>query len=461
MNDFVKMIFSELRSGLVLAAFVVVIAVAAIAVAYIIRKKRGTSGKFPSGRTVAALLLVATAAVILYATLARSSGYGGMGNLHLLRAWREAWNNYSLKNWLNLLLNVAMFVPVGFLLPIIHRVFEKWYLMLGVGLAATLIIELAQLITGRGLFDVDDIVANALGTMIGYCFIMILRRARVRSKSWMLYASLPVASALLLVGTVIVYNAKPYGNLEIAPSYTVNTSGIEWQVDFVPSDAPVTAAVYKSETYDKSSCDAFAEEFFREIGTTTDDISYYDDETWYMNHSDGNSLIVHHRDRSYEYSYISRDETSFSGEGKAAALACLSEMGVSVPEGAGYSYDEEGGWHRFEVRMQADGESIVDGSLRCRIAESGKVVKLYNDLCRYEFVADEELITENEALEMLQKGRFDGEYFERMKSETAQVQSVSLSDRIDSKGFLQPVYVFEIRIMSGENPMRIEIPALR
>lgn len=461
MNDFVKMIFSEMKSGLVLAALVVVIAVAVIAALYIIRKKRGVSGRLLSSRTLAALFLAAAAAVILYATLARSSGYGGRGNLHLLRAWYEAWNNYSLKNWLNLLLNVAMFVPVGFLLPIIHRVFEKWYIMFGAALDSTLTIELTQLATGRGMFDVDDIAANALGTMIGYCLIMIFRRARGRKKSWIFYSALPTSAALILIVTVIVYNVKPYGNLEIAPNYTINTSGIEWQVDVIPSDAAIRGAVYKSDTYDKSSCDIFAKEFFAGIGVTDYDTSYYDDETWYMNHAAGDSLKVNHRDRSYEYSYISRDEPSLLGEDRETVLTCLSEMGVSVPESAEYSYDAEGGWHRFEVNMWSEGANVADGSLQCRITEGGKIVKLNNNLCRYEFAAEEELITEREALERLQRGQFNGEYLERRKPLTVQIRSITLSDRIDSKGFLQPVYVLEIGINGVTNPMRIEIPALR
>ena len=64
--------------------------------------------------------------------------------------------------------NVAMFVPLGFLVPCIWEKTGKfgWHF-----LAMTLTIagvELLQLATGLGTCDVDDLLLNLIGTTIGF-----------------------------------------------------------------------------------------------------------------------------------------------------------------------------------------------------------------------------------------------------------------------------------------------------
>lgn len=67
----------------------------------------------------------------------------------------------------NFLGNIAMFVPVGVLLPLVTMK-QKWFWSVGLGFCFSLLIEITQLITARGCFDPDDIILNSLGTAIGY-----------------------------------------------------------------------------------------------------------------------------------------------------------------------------------------------------------------------------------------------------------------------------------------------------
>ena len=69
---------------------------------------------------------------------------------------------------MEILLNVILFIPVGLLAP-------RWKT---VGLAAgySMLIELAQLVSFRGLFEFDDVIHNALGTAIGVLLVRGLRR---------------------------------------------------------------------------------------------------------------------------------------------------------------------------------------------------------------------------------------------------------------------------------------------
>ena len=63
-----------------------------------------------------------------------------------------------------LVANVLMFIPLGFLLPVLWR--QKWWKTLLIVLAATLCIELIQPFFARS-FDVDDIFLNFTGGAIG------------------------------------------------------------------------------------------------------------------------------------------------------------------------------------------------------------------------------------------------------------------------------------------------------
>lgn len=66
-------------------------------------------------------------------------------------------------------LNIAMFVPLGLLIPLMNRrVFDKLSYAVLFGMIASTTIETVQMLTHLGMFDIDDIIANVLGAVIGY-----------------------------------------------------------------------------------------------------------------------------------------------------------------------------------------------------------------------------------------------------------------------------------------------------
>ena len=68
----------------------------------------------------------------------------------------------------NLIGNVIGFMPFGFMLPLISDHFRKWYRVFLCGFLLSLLVESVQLITGIGIFDVDDMILNTLGALLGY-----------------------------------------------------------------------------------------------------------------------------------------------------------------------------------------------------------------------------------------------------------------------------------------------------
>lgn len=78
-------------------------------------------------------------------------------------------------SWIRFMLigNTLMFVPFGLLFPAIRKNASP-IKTIGCGIALSLLIELGQPIVGRQ-FDIDDIIANTIGTIIGYLLFLILK----------------------------------------------------------------------------------------------------------------------------------------------------------------------------------------------------------------------------------------------------------------------------------------------
>lgn len=78
----------------------------------------------------------------------------------------------------NLLGNVIGFLPFGFILPVIFRNFRSfWSIMFG-GFLFSLLVETIQLVTKVGCFDVDDLILNTLGAILGYLAFTLCDKIR-------------------------------------------------------------------------------------------------------------------------------------------------------------------------------------------------------------------------------------------------------------------------------------------
>jgi glycopeptide antibiotics resistance protein len=82
----------------------------------------------------------------------------------------------------NLVGNVALLVPIGFLVPLVYRNMT-WKKSIALAVAAGLSFEVMQTVLRVGIFDIDDVILNALGVMIGYWAFAILAKW-VRSRNY-------------------------------------------------------------------------------------------------------------------------------------------------------------------------------------------------------------------------------------------------------------------------------------
>lgn len=74
----------------------------------------------------------------------------------------------------NLLANIVLFIPMGGLIPIIFKCFKSLFKTLSICITIIFFIEIMQRVTLLGSFDVDDILLNVLGSLIGYILFKLL-----------------------------------------------------------------------------------------------------------------------------------------------------------------------------------------------------------------------------------------------------------------------------------------------
>lgn len=69
--------------------------------------------------------------------------------------------------------NIAFLIPVGFLLPFLFARIG-WKISLVIAVLAGLSIELTQVSLQIGIFDIDDVILNGFGLMVGFwCYLLI------------------------------------------------------------------------------------------------------------------------------------------------------------------------------------------------------------------------------------------------------------------------------------------------
>ena len=76
--------------------------------------------------------------------------------------------------FLNLGGNIVGFCPLGFIPPVLSKRYRNVFKTVYMGFLFSVFVECMQLLLRVGCFDVDDVILNTLGTLIGFvCFWII------------------------------------------------------------------------------------------------------------------------------------------------------------------------------------------------------------------------------------------------------------------------------------------------
>lgn len=78
-------------------------------------------------------------------------------------------NSYLIRHaTINLAGNIVLFIPFGAVIPYLWQKFRPFWRLLLASMCAIILIELIQLVTLLGSCDVDDLILNMAGVIIGY-----------------------------------------------------------------------------------------------------------------------------------------------------------------------------------------------------------------------------------------------------------------------------------------------------
>lgn len=137
-------------------------------------------------RILGKILFVVYILFILY-FLIFSDWYGRSGvmedyryNLTPFREIRRFWEyRDQLGVWsiANLLGNVLVFIPLGFFEPMASKRRSFWGTVID-GLLLSMVVEVFQLVSKVGRFDVDDLILNTSGVVLGYLIFLICNAMR-------------------------------------------------------------------------------------------------------------------------------------------------------------------------------------------------------------------------------------------------------------------------------------------
>lgn len=97
---------------------------------------------------------------------------------------KRFWNHRDLLGpvavFTNLAGNVLAFIPFGVILPVISRRCRSVFRIMLFSFEFSFLVECIQLVTKVGTFDVDDLMLNTLGGVIGYLIFAVCNRMRRR-----------------------------------------------------------------------------------------------------------------------------------------------------------------------------------------------------------------------------------------------------------------------------------------
>ncbi|MEG0295500.1 MAG: VanZ family protein [Clostridium sp.] len=443
------------------------IILALVGIGYFIIYKKLLKGKKEFNMKTAALyaIFLIYIIIVLGATLGIRSQTVNTVNMHLFSSYIEAWNSFSKTEWRNIIFNILMFVPLGFLLPIVSRKFRSWWITYFIGLTSTIIVELIQLVSGKGIFELDDIINNTLGCIIGYGLVMICisysmkKKNEFKSKAVIITCfQIPLCLTIMFFSVIFIsYSKQELGNLSIACSYNQDMSKVNITSEVEFKDQSEEAYVYKATIGSKEDTLKIANGILGAVDSEVDEShnDVYDDTIIYRSKDEVYSVWVDYIGLTTNYTNSSTmSDSGLEGLGYREVKDLLKSFSISLPEEAEF-IDVGAGKYEILVDMYNLGENILNGKLTCDIRKEREVSNFRNEIISYDRYKKYEIISEQEAYNEILQGNFKS----YSVGNEIKIKDVQLTYKTDSKGFYQPVYEFSLE--GTDKEQSILIPALK
>lgn len=402
--------------------------------------------------------------IVLGATLMERGNFWQTSHIMpLFYSYKDAWISGLAVGWRNIILNICMFMPLGFLLPLGSKYFQSFVKTSITGFFFTLIIEFAQLYFHLGMFELDDLMNNTAGTMIGYG-IYVVYSCVILKHSWsiqkVMISQIPLAvvtGGFLVLA--IMYQCQELGNLPSEYIIPVDTENLMVSSEIEFSNEISKKTVYECVRLSKQDTIIFANEFFARLGKDIDESrnDFYD-ETAFFYSNDGNRYSIHINYMGGTYSFTDFD-TSFTDGIHAITDASEQEVrdvlknyGIVIPDEIPMEYVEALDSYQFSFDNHQDGEEMIDGSLVVEYCDNKAFANIRSNLITCKAYKEFEIISEHKAFEYLCAGKFN--YRSDMPLDVV-IKDCELEYMIDSKGYYQPVYQLLCEINGLESTIYI------
>jgi glycopeptide antibiotics resistance protein len=117
--------------------------------------------------------------------------------------------------------NIALLIPIGFLFPFVYQKMD-WKKTIMLSIVSGLSIESTQVILKVGIFDIDDVILNAIGVIIGYWVYTFFPKILcwIKGNKIVFILILCIISALAYLGVSLFQKSLP--PLQIPPGVERN-----------------------------------------------------------------------------------------------------------------------------------------------------------------------------------------------------------------------------------------------
>lgn len=120
------------------------------------------------------LLIVYCITLLKLAFFSREPGSRTTVSTHLFDTWGTTMQTHAF-----FIENILMFVPFGILIPVAFSRMRGFMRCTATAFACSVLLEGMQFITGRGFCELDDVVTNTAGAVIGYIMYVLFHRIAV------------------------------------------------------------------------------------------------------------------------------------------------------------------------------------------------------------------------------------------------------------------------------------------
>lgn len=106
--------------------------------------------------------------------------------------------------------NIAFLIPIGFLLPFAFAQID-WKKSLVVAVLSGMSIELTQVLLHIGIFDIDDVILNGLGVMVGYWMYILFQYIMSSSYRRLAILFISILSLVIVISLVVFVKQNEIG----------------------------------------------------------------------------------------------------------------------------------------------------------------------------------------------------------------------------------------------------------